>query len=227
MGKGQQQRAAAAAAAAAADVGGAAPTQATLADFMFPALPSGGSQSAAVSSETPDKRPAAATAAAAAAAAAATTQPSWGKPAQPAAGPPARGVAAHASGTPLPVAASPAQPGPSYMVMGSKKGGFPVSIEPRAKGKKVTVVHNVTGDLDQLCKDLKGAVGSGGVVRDNNVEVQGEHVARTEAFLLKKGCIKGVSGANKAAALPAAKEAKPQKSIARLDAKAAALKQKQ
>jgi len=225
MGKGQQQRAAAAAAAAAADVGGAAPTQATLADFMFPALPSGGSQSAAVS----DKRPAAAAAVPAAAAAvpAAATQPSWGKPAQPAAGPPARGVAAHASGTPLPVAASPAQPGPSYMVMGSKKGGFPVSIEPRAKGKKVTVVHNVTGDLDQLCKDLKGAVGSGGVVRDNNVEVQGEHVARTEAFLLKKGCIKGVSGANKAAALPAAKEAKPQKSIARLDAKAAALKQKQ
>ena len=225
MGKGQQQRAAAAAAAAAADVGGAAPTQATLADFMFPALPSGGSQSAAVS----DKRPAAAAAVPAAAAAvpAAATQPSWGKPAQPAAGPPARGVAAHASGTPLPVAASPAQPAPSYMVMGSKKGGFPVSIEPRAKGKKVTVVHNVTGDLDQLCKDLKGAVGSGGVVRDNNVEVQGEHVARTEAFLLKKGCIKGVSGANKAAALPAAKEAKPQKSIARLDAKAAALKQKQ
>ena len=114
------------------------------------------------------------------------------------------------------------------MVMGSKKGGFPVSIEPRAQGKKVTVVHNVTGDLDQLCKDLKGAVGSGGVVRDGNVEVQGEHVARTEAFLLKKGCIKGVSGANKAAAQPAAaKEAKPQKSIARLDAKAAALKQRQ
>ena len=114
------------------------------------------------------------------------------------------------------------------MVMGSKKGGFPVSIEPRAKGKKVTVVHNVTGDLDQLCKDLKGAVGSGGVVRDGNVEVQGEHVARTEAFLLKKGCIKGVSGANKAAAQPAAaKETKPQKSIARLDAKAVALKQRQ
>jgi translation initiation factor 1 (eIF-1/SUI1) len=90
-----------------------------------------------------------------------------------------------------------------------RQGGFPVSIEPRAKGKKVTVVHNVSGDLDQLCKDLKGAVGSGGVVRDGNVEVQGEHVARTEAFLMKKGCIKGVSGANKAAAQPVSKEAKP------------------
>jgi hypothetical protein len=28
--------------------------------------------------------------------------------------------------------------GPPYMVLGSKKGGFPVSIESRAKGKKVT-----------------------------------------------------------------------------------------
>ena len=76
-----------------------------------------------------------------------------------------------------------------------------MSIEPRAKGKKVTVVrtlililtltptptltptltlpltltltkvtvvHNVTGDLDQMCKDLKGAVGSGGMKDDPN-----------------------------------------------------------
>jgi len=92
---------------------------------------------------------------------------------------------------------------------------------------QVTVVHNVSGDLDQLCKDLKGAVGSGGVVRDGNVEVQGEHVARTEAFLMKKGCIKGVSGANKAAAQPVSKEAKPQKSIARLDQKAQQLRRQQ
>ena len=70
-------------------------------------------------------------------------------------------------------------------------------------------------------------MGSGGVVRDGNIEVQGEHVARTEAFLLKKGCVKGVSGANKVAAQPEAKDAKPRKSIARLDQKAQQLKQKQ
>jgi hypothetical protein len=51
-------------------------------------------------------------------------------------------------------------------VNGSKKGGFPVSVESRAKGKKVTVIHNVTGDLTLLLSDLKSAVGSGGVVRD-------------------------------------------------------------
>ena len=45
---------------------------------------------------------------------------------------------------------------------------------------------------------------------------------------MKKGCIKGVSGANKAAAQPGSKEAKPPpKSIARLDQKAQQLKQKQ
>ena len=55
---------------------------------------------------------------------------------------------------------------PAYMVLGSKKGGFPVSIESRAKGKKVTVIHNVSGDVSLLLSDLKSAVGSGGVVRD-------------------------------------------------------------
>ena len=63
---------------------------------------------------------------------------SGSKPEQLAEGPPARGSAAHEAGLP---AASAAQAGPPYMVMGSKKGGFPVSTEARAKGKKVTVVH--------------------------------------------------------------------------------------
>eukprot|EP00961_Rhodomonas_salina_P008240 111903-Rhodomonas_salina.1 len=110
---------------------------------------------------------------------------------------------------------------PYYTVFGSKKGGFPVTVESRARGKKVTVIHNVSGDVDALLSDIKGAVGAGGLVREGDVEVQGDHSSRIEAMLLKLGCIKGVSHTNVAAALPAAKPAKAEKSIARLDKKAA------
>ena len=112
--------------------------------------------------------------------------------------------------------------GPPYTVMGSKKGGFPVTVESRARGKTVTVIHNVTGDIEALLGDLKKAVGGGGVVRDGDVEVQGDHAAKVEGLLLKLGCIKGVSHTNIAGALlPGAKPAaKAAKSIARLDKKA-------
>ena len=112
--------------------------------------------------------------------------------------------------------------GPPYTVMGSKKGGFPVTVESRARGKTVTVIHNVTGDVEALLGDLKKAVGGGGVVRDGDVEVQGDHAAKVEGLLLKLGCIKGVSHTNIAGALlPGTKPAaKATKSIARLDKKA-------
>ena len=60
-----------------------------------------------------------------------------------------------------------------------------------------------------------------------DIEVQGDHVARVEAFLVKKGCIKGVSRVNQAAALPTSNSRQAEKSVARLDRKAAELKQKQ
>ncbi|KAJ1485640.1 hypothetical protein T484DRAFT_1945080 [Baffinella frigidus] len=108
-----------------------------------------------------------------------------------------------------------------FMVMGSKKGGFPVTVESRARGKTVTVIHNVSGDVDALLTKLKEKVGAGGVVRDGDVEVQGDHASVVEALLLKLRCVKGVSHSSIAAALPAAKSAKPEKGIARLDKKAA------
>ena len=46
-----------------------------------------------------------------------------------------------------------------------------------------------------MLKDLKTSIGAGGVVREGDIEVQGEHVVRIEAFLVKKGCVKGVSAA--------------------------------
>jgi translation initiation factor 1 (eIF-1/SUI1) len=93
-------------------------------------------------------------------------------------------VAASATPTPVPVPA-PA-PAPAYTIMKTKKGGLPVRVESRGKGKKVTVVFNVTGDLRLLLTQLKQAAGSGGVVRDDTVEIQGEKVEFVERFIRNK-----------------------------------------
>mmetsp|Transcript_23912 Transcript_23912/g.39551 ORF Transcript_23912/g.39551 Transcript_23912/m.39551 type:complete len:214 (-) Transcript_23912:239-880(-) len=213
MGLGQKARAAAAAAAAYSDKGDGAPGPPTLADFLdFPALGQPPPQpSPSQRQPTPQNS---------------APQPSQWQPPQPQLQQPPQPSRPTQPMTAA-SASQQAQGGPPYTVSGSKKGGFPVSVETRAKGKKVTVVHNVSGDVDALLRDIKGVVGSGGVVRDGDAEVQGEHTERVEAFLLKKGCIKGVSHVNKAAAAPKPKESKSTKSIARLDQKAAALKQKQ
>ena len=57
-------------------------------------------------------------------------------------------------------------------------------------GKAVTVVRGVPVDaagLVKLGQDLKAACGSGGTVKDGNIEVQGEHVDRILALLQQRG----------------------------------------
>jgi translation initiation factor 1 (eIF-1/SUI1) len=106
----------------------------------------------------------------------------------------------------------------SFWVWGSKKGGLPVAIEKRNKGKKVTVVSNVEGDCAALLSALKNKVGCGGVAGVNQVEVQGEHVTKVEAFLVASGCLKGVSGKVAEAAAPKAKQTKSKQPAAQQQA---------
>ena len=57
-------------------------------------------------------------------------------------------------------------------------------------GKAVTVVRGVPVDAAGLLKlgqDLKAACGSGGTVKDGNIEVQGEHVDKVVALLQQRG----------------------------------------
>ena len=57
-------------------------------------------------------------------------------------------------------------------------------------GKAVTVVRGVPVDAAGLLKlgqDLKAACGSGGTVKDGNIEVQGEHVDKVMALLQQRG----------------------------------------
>lgn len=61
-----------------------------------------------------------------------------------------------------------------YTVHGTKKGGIPIKVETRNKGKLVTVVGNVTGNVDALRQELQQALGAGGVCRERGcVEIQG------------------------------------------------------
>ncbi|MCC6489598.1 MAG: translation initiation factor [Candidatus Hydrogenedentes bacterium] len=77
----------------------------------------------------------------------------------------------------------PPKAGVQYHVAKTRKGGWPVFVERRAAGKVVTVIRNVSGDAEALLSMLKKKCGAGGVVRDGEVEIQGDHRARIEAFL--------------------------------------------
>ena len=73
-----------------------------------------------------------------------------------------------------------------YNITKTKKGSIPIRVESRNKGKKVTVVFNVTGDSRELLKELKHSAGCGGVVREDTIELQGEKISVVEKIIKSK-----------------------------------------
>ena len=71
---------------------------------------------------------------------------------------------------------------PAWRVRGTKKGDWPIDVEKR-KHHTVTVLRNVSGDVQSLCTELQDALGAGGTVRGSVVERQGAHTDRCIAFL--------------------------------------------
>lgn len=76
-------------------------------------------------------------------------------------------------------------PASRYRVGKTAKGGFHVSIEKRAAGKTVTIIHNVEGDGETLARDLKKHCGTGGTFTGSTVELQGD-VREKVGTLLRK-----------------------------------------
>lgn len=65
-----------------------------------------------------------------------------------------------------------------------------LAIEKRKKGKVVTVVSGLPAagnDLDQLLTSLKSKCGAGGTIKDECLEIQGEHLERIRATLTELG----------------------------------------
>ncbi|MFO0817707.1 MAG: translation initiation factor [Pirellulales bacterium] len=65
-----------------------------------------------------------------------------------------------------------------------------VQVEKRAKGKLVTVVRGLAAednDLPALLTQLKSACGAGGTVKDDTIEVQGDHRNRINDLLAQIG----------------------------------------
>lgn len=55
------------------------------------------------------------------------------------------------------------------------------------KGKTVTVISGLGGDLKSQLKDLQRLCGAGGAVKERNIEVQGDHRVKIRQYLEKKG----------------------------------------
>lgn len=58
------------------------------------------------------------------------------------------------------------------------------------KGKKVTIIsgfQHAPDTLTKLAKALKAQCGSGGTVKDNTIEIQGEHAPKLVTLLIEKG----------------------------------------
>ena len=56
-------------------------------------------------------------------------------------------------------------------------------------GKVVTIVSGIEKGIDikKIAKDLKAELGCGGTVRDNAIELQGDHLRKIKPILVKLG----------------------------------------
>ena len=99
---------------------------------------------------------------------------------------------------PLPVA--PAKPAPAKPAPAEPQKPKPKSLgrvilrreTAHRGGKTVIVIHDfpthlTRGALDDLARDLRHAIGTGGTVRDRTIEMQGDQPGKIRAFLEKIG----------------------------------------
>jgi translation initiation factor 1 len=65
-----------------------------------------------------------------------------------------------------------------------------VRIEKRAFGKKYTLIEGIDNteiELSDLAKNLKSKLACGGTIKDNRIELQGNHKRRVKEILVQLG----------------------------------------
>ncbi len=65
-----------------------------------------------------------------------------------------------------------------------------LSIENHKRGKSVTVVRGLAAgdnDLAELLTRLKAACGAGGTIKEDSIEIQGQHLVRVRSLLVELG----------------------------------------
>jgi translation initiation factor 1 len=70
------------------------------------------------------------------------------------------------------------------------KGGIRLRLDRRASGRVVTLVSGLPGtaaDVAALARELRASCGTGGTVRDDTIELQGDHRDKVEAELVRRG----------------------------------------
>jgi translation initiation factor 1 len=92
---------------------------------------------------------------------------------------------------PLPPAPVPPEPAPPLKKR--KLGRVVLRKETAHRGGKTVIVvdqfppHITTEELQQLARELRKAVGTGGAVKDRTIEIQGEQAPQVRSFLLSAG----------------------------------------
>lgn len=73
-----------------------------------------------------------------------------------------------------------------FRVEKTRKGGYNLAIEKRSGGKVVTVIRGIDRGAEELLGALKKLCGAGGALREEGIEIQGDHRDRVERFLKER-----------------------------------------
>lgn len=65
----------------------------------------------------------------------------------------------------------------------------------KRKGKTVTIISNVSGDRKMIQKELQKLCGAGGTIKNDVIEIQGDHREKIRVYLEEKGyTVKSIGG---------------------------------
>lgn len=62
-----------------------------------------------------------------------------------------------------------------------------ISLVKRKFGKMITIVEGIEGNIKEIARQLKEELACGGTVKNNTIELQGEHRKKAKDTLIKLG----------------------------------------